>query len=214
MIEVQSHGFEFEKWVRDTFFGGYSGGYVEEWDIPAEYNNCDVIPLDLRNLPVSIKTSAVGAPIGLGDVIRQRRIKVSFVMIVGFWTQRTAEEKWFEDIGVAKFTVESWGKLWGELDIEDLNAIDARVKNLDRHYSEVREEVQNWKREITEVSKPEIVINPKIDSKRQRRIQCSLPFAVFWNHVGRKVQKVDYPNLFNQRFPNPMTSSPRKFNQS
>ncbi len=28
-VEVQNHGYQWEKWVRDTFFEGYQGGYTD-----------------------------------------------------------------------------------------------------------------------------------------------------------------------------------------
>ena len=214
MIEVQNHGFKFEKWAKETFFSGYSGKYTQKWDIPAEHNKDGGIPSGLRGLPVSVKTAKYGSPIGLGDAIRQRDLSVSFVMIVGFWTQRTASEKRFEDIGVVKFTTKNWSQLWGDLNIDSIQDINTKIKNVNLHYSEARELAQDWKKNIAAVSGSKIVINPKIDSKSQRRIQCSLPFAVFWDHVGRPAHRVDFPDLFGQKFPNPITSSPRKFKQS
>lgn len=74
MVEVQAHGFSFEKWVRDHFFSGYIGNYMQKWDVPAEQNASDAVPAAFRNLPVSIKTAKIGSPIGLGDVLRQRQI--------------------------------------------------------------------------------------------------------------------------------------------
>ena len=213
MIEVQNHGFQFEKWVKEAFFGGYSGEYTQKWDVPAEQNEGDAVPEDFRGLPVSIKTARYGSPIGLGDAIRQREINVPFVMVAGFWEQKTASEKWFEDIGVAKFTEESWGTLWGGLDLSALHKIDEQVKNPDLHYSEARKLAREWKGETAKVSKSQIVINPKIDSKSQRRIQCSLPFAVFWNSIGRPAHRENFPTLFGREFPNPINSPSRTFSR-
>lgn len=215
MIEVQAHGFLFEQWVRDTCFGGYAGGYGQAWDIPSVGARGDGIPLDFRGLPVSIKTAKYGSPIGLGDAIVQRGIHESFVMIVGYWVQKNNSEKWFEDIGVAKFTAASWNMLWGDLTMSSLTEIDTQIKNLDLRYSIARRLAQNWKRETAAVSSSTIVINPKIDSKRQRRLQCSLPFRVFWASVGRDVQNVsdNNPVLFGQTFPNPMNSPRRVFSR-
>lgn len=111
MVEVQSHGFSFERWVKDTFFGGYSGNYMQKWDIPASENKETEVPTEWKGFPVSIKTAKWGSPIGLGDAIRQRNINESFVMIAGFWRQRTPQEKWFEEIGIVKFHPEYWNSL-------------------------------------------------------------------------------------------------------
>lgn len=211
MVEVQAHGFSFEKWVRDLFFSGYIGGYMQKWDVPAEQNTNNSIPAAFRNLPVSIKTAKIGSPIGLGDVLRQRQINECFVMIAGFWQQQMPTEKCILDIGCAAFESESWQHLWGELTLSEIQEIDAVVKNQSDHYSIVRTKAQIWKKR-PKIATSTIVINPKIDSKSQRRIQCSLPYKTFWAAVGREPLPQKEPELWGRVFPNPIKSSARQFN--
>lgn len=213
MAEVQSHGFLFEKWVRDTLFEGYSGDYMQKWDIPPEYNRHAAIPATLRNIPVSVKTAKFGSPIGLGDILRQRSIDEPFLMIVGFWRQRTASEKWLVDIGWVKFTPATWPLLWGSLTLSQITELDRVVKDFSTHYTIVRTQTRQMKAAITANAGSQIVINPKIDSKKQRRIQCSLPFQVFWRSTGRDAGNRDRPDLFGFPFANPIRSSSRTFNQ-
>jgi hypothetical protein len=211
MVEVQAHGFSFEKWVRDHFFSAYSGAYMQKWDVPPDRNTDATVPAQFHNLPVSIKTAKLGSPIGLGDVLRQRQIDRDFLMIVGFWEQRTKTEKWIVDIGCAAFDSASWQSLWGQLTLAELQQIDAMVKNMGEHYSTVRAKAQQWKAKPA-VQTSTLVINPKIDSKTQRRIQCSLPYTTFWKHAGRKPAAQNYPELWRHVFPNPINSSARTFN--
>lgn len=211
MVEVQAHGFSFEKWVRDHFFAGYTGGYMQKWDVPAEHNTSDAVPHKFRNLPVSIKTAKIGSPIGLGDVLRQRQVNQPFVMIVGFWKQQSPTEKWILDIGCAIFEIASWQHLWGKLTLAEIQEIDLVVKNQSEHYSIVRTKAQAWKNRPA-IATSAIVINPKIDSKTQRRIQCSLPYKIFWATVGREPSPQTDPELWGHVFPNPIKSSARKFN--
>ena len=213
MVEVQSHGFSFEKWVCDTLFEGYSGEYMQKWDVPPDHNQNELIPPDLRSIPVSVKSAKYGSPIGLGDVVRQRSIDEPFLLIAGFWRQRSPSEKWFEDIGWVKFSPAEWSSLWGSLSLRQLTEIDHVVKNQEAHYSLVRKQAQEWKTRVASNSSSQIVINPKIDSKKQRRVQCSLPFHVFWDAVGRKAQIHDNPMLFGLPFDNPVISSSRSFNR-
>ena len=213
MVEVQSHGFSFEKWARDTIFDGYTGNYMQKWDIPPEYNQHESLPIDYQNIPVSVKTAKFGSPIGLGDILRQRNINEPFLMIVGFWRQRTSSEKWFEDIGCIKFTPSVWDSLWGNLSLQKLSDLDKIVKDLDSHYSVIRKKAQEMKAMISADSGSQITINPKIDSKKQRRVQCSLPFHVFWKCVGREPHIHQAPELFGFPFDNPILSSARTFNQ-
>ena len=211
MTEVQRHGLDFEKWVRDSFFSQYVGVQGQEWDVPAENNCHPKVPEAFRGIPVSIKSKKFKNSIELGDILRQRAIDCTFLMIVGFWQQRTPREKWIVDIGVCLFKPSAWNSLWGSLKLSQIRQIDAVVKDSSSHYSVRRERAQTWKRTTPEVQSSSIVVNPKIDSKRQRRIQCSLPFSVFWQHVGREAQQSDAPSLFSLPFPNPLLSEPRKF---
>jgi hypothetical protein len=213
MVEVQRHGFSFEKWVRNSLFGEYEGNYMQKWDIPPARNQHQSIPPDFWNIPVSVKTAKYGSPIALGDVLGQRSIDEPFLMIAGFWRQRSPSEKWFEDIGWVKFTPAKWGALWGSLSLSQITEIDRTVKNLDSHYSVARRRAQEWKTRVVSSSGSRIVINPKIDSKKQRRVQCSLPFHDFWDAVGRKAEIHDSPLLFDLPFHNPVISSSRSFTQ-
>jgi len=213
MVEVQANGFGFEKWVRDSFFSAYTGNYMQEWDVPAQFNAGNLVPAEFWHLPVSIKSAKVGSPIGLGDVLRQYRIDESFLMITGFWEQRTKTEKWFIDIGVAKFTPQIWHGLWGQLALADLTALDAMVKNRGEHYTVVRTKAKVWKKTFV-ATKGDIVINPKIDSKDQRRVQCSLPYNKFWELAGRAPVRCDRPEFWGHVFPNPVKLPARTFNQS
>ena len=213
MVEVQRHGFTFEKWVLDVLFGGYTGNYMQKWDVPPDGNQHELIPPDFRNIPVSVKTAKIGSPIALGDALRQRSIDEPFLMIAGFWRQRSPSEKWFEDIGWAKFAPDDWNSLWGSLSPGQITELDRLVKNLETHYSVVRKQARDWKIRVASNSGSRIVVNPKIDSKKQRRVQCSLPFQVFWEAVGRKAEIHDTPLLFGLPFENPVILSTRSFNQ-
>ena len=211
MAEVQAHGFSFEKWVRDHFFSGYQGSYMQKWDVHPGDKIHDSVPTQFNKLPVSIKTAKLGSPIGLGDLIRQRQIDHDFLMIVGFWEQRTASEKWIVDIGCAAFDSASWQNLWGQLTLDDILRIDKLVKKQGEHYSTVRLKARQWKASPA-VQTSTLVINPKIDSKTQRRIQCSLPYTIFWKFTGRKPAPQDCPELWGHVFPNPINSPARTFN--
>jgi len=213
MVEVQHHGFSFEKWVCDKFFGGYAGCYMQKWDVPQSENRHSQVPCDLRGLPVSVKAVKYGAPIALGDALRQYSIDEPFLLIVGFWCQRSESEKWFEEMACAKIDPGLWKQLWGRLESEDLLKLDQIVKTQSTPYAEARSQAREWKKLTFASSASQIVINPKIDSKNQRRVQCSLPFRVFWKVVGREAGVADAPTLFSVEFDNPIISSSRSFTQ-
>lgn len=85
MPEVQLHGFDFENWIKQTFFAEFSVSYSNKWDVPAEANDDGIVPIEFRRLPVSIKTCKNRCPIGFGDALRQFKIDEDFLLIVGFW---------------------------------------------------------------------------------------------------------------------------------
>lgn len=213
MVEVQFHGFTFEKRVRDTFFNGYVGNYMQKWDIPPEINKSEQIPQEYQNVAVSVKSAKYGSPIGLGDARRQRTIDIPFLMIVGFWKQINPSEKWFVEIGVALFNVSDWNDLWGGLNIEEISKIDSQIKDMRPSYSEGRALAKSWKHNCVLKSGCKLVINPKIDSKTQRRIQCSIPFSTFWQFCGHTPSSTDAPRLFGVAFKNPVISEARRFNR-
>ena len=43
MSEVQRHGFDFENWVKETFFAEFEASYTNKWDVPKE-GNVDAVP--------------------------------------------------------------------------------------------------------------------------------------------------------------------------
>lgn len=211
MVEVQAHGFSFEQWVRRTHFADYPGTYGQKWDVPAEANAGARAPTAFHHLPVSIKTAKFGSPINLGDILRQRQIATDFLMIVGFWRQCSDSEKWFEEIGAVHFTSAAWASLWGDLTLAQLQTIDAAIKDLHLPYAAARRAAREWKRSTPAVATSQLIVNPKIDSKTQRRIQCSLPFDLFWQHAGRAPAPRNAPELWGHLFPNPVRSAPRRF---
>ncbi len=209
MSEVQKHGFDFEEWIKKTFFALFQSNYSDKWDVPQKYNNNNILPESFRNLPVSIKTAKYNSPIGFGDAIRQYDIETDFLLIVGFWIQNN-ENKYFVSVEAQRINTIAWKSLWLPLKREELLCLDKTIKNTSKHYSKVREEAQAIKR-LFPFTK--IVLNPKIDSKKQRRLQCSLPFNVFWEDIIRKTPYKDSNSSFlGIEVPNPFLSPSRTFN--
>jgi len=210
MVEVQKHGFTFEKWVRHKLFDAYRGKYMQKWDVPPDWNKHPLIPSTHQAVPVSIKTAGFQSPIGLGDALRQRSTDQPFIMIAGFWNQRTKTEKWFEAIGVAKFSAKAWAALWDKLTLDRISDLDRLVKNRSLKKEVAREKAQEWKDRFFYDTGSKIVLNPKIDSS-QRRVQCSLPFDVFWEFAGEEPVRLDAPELYGIPFENPVVSRARTF---
>lgn len=207
--EVQSHGLRFEKWLRDTFFGGYQPeDYTQKWDIPARANP------DHGGIPVNPKAAKYGTAIGLGDALRQFTIaeqSTSFMLIVGFWDQVEPDRKRWVNVQTVKVTPARWRKLWGAVTRQDLEALVAVVKDKRLSLEEARSRVKEIK-SAPPFSESVIQVNAKID-RSQRRLQCSLRFDDFFTHLASQADpgKSLHPSVFGVRIPETVHSPPRRF---
>lgn len=204
--EVQHHGYVFEKWVRDTFFAGYvQPDYTQKWDIPKEVNKLH------GGLPCNMKAIKYGAPVDMGDALRQFQMDEPFILIVAFWKQE-GDKKRIVNIVAPTVTPEVYRKLWEPITLEDLKRLDAAVKNRKFDYKAARAAAQKIKSAPPFTHAP-ITVNPKIDEKSQRRLQCSLSFKNFFKHFAPQAdpKPQETPQLFGVNAPGPFLSSPRSF---
>jgi len=171
--EVQSHGYQFEKWVRDTFFDGYQApSYTQEWDVAKAANK------KYGGVPVSVKFTKYGSSVDLGDALRQFSIDEKFMLVIGYWKQE-GKRKRIVHLIAPVVTPEQWHKLFEPISRDDLQKLDATVKNRDLTPQQASLAAAQLKHAppFTEAS---MTMNPKIDSKGQRRLQCSLRFDQNW----------------------------------
>jgi len=204
--EVQQHGIVFENWICDTFFNSYRPQYTEKWDIPAEINTGH------GNLPVNPKAIRYGTAVDMGDALRQYEIDEAFLLIIGYWEQR-GDYKEFVNIIAPRIEPEIWRRLWHPITREDLEKLDAIIKDRDLDYKEARRLAHAMKNEppFTEAI---IVVNPKIDFRGQRRLQCSIRFRDLFEHLApeKSPEPRENPELWGVPFPGKIFSPPRQFN--
>lgn len=204
--EVQQHGLVFETWVRETFFGGgRAARYTQAWDIPASANT------RFGGVPVNPKAAKYGTAVDLGDALRQFRIDEPFLLVVGFW-QQDGDEKRFVNIVAPRIEPALWRRLWGPVTLADLERLDAVVKDRSLTPAQARAAAQAIK-DAPPFTQAVIVVNPKIDSKTQRRLQCSLRFADVFRHLAPDAESAPQaaPALWGVPFPAPVASKPRAF---
>jgi len=206
--EVQQHGLLFERWVCDTFFAGHRPrSYTQHWDIPAAANP------HFGGVPVNPKAAKFGGPVDLGDALRQHRIDEPFILVVGFW-QQVGDEKRFVNIVAPRITPEQWRRLWGPVTLADLQRLDAVVKDRSLTPAQARAAARAIKN-APPFTESIIVVNPKIDSGTQRRLQCSLRFDDVFRHLvpGGNREPQEQPALWGVPFPHALASAPRTFNK-
>ncbi|MCC6415550.1 MAG: hypothetical protein IT582_06550 [Opitutaceae bacterium] len=204
--EVQQHGLVFEKWVRDNFFGGYvPPGYTQKWDIPAAANR------DHGGLPVNPKATKYNTPVDLGDALRQFDIAEPFILIIGYWMQE-GDRKRMVNIVAPVITPATMRQLWGDITREDLARLDALIKDRSLDYREARQRAQAMKKSPP-FNTSIITLNPKIDSKGQRRLQCSLSFTKVFKHLAPEADGgiQETPVLWGVPFTETISSKPRSF---
>jgi hypothetical protein len=206
--EVQLHGFYFEKWIKDTFFDCYSSTkYSDKWDIPKEKNK------NFGNIPISIKTAKYRSAIGLGDALRQISIDEDFIMIVGYWIQEGNNKK-LVNVSASIIDQKIWRKLWDPIKHDDILILDSLIKSYNEDYSKIRNDAQVLKAK-SPYKDALITLNPKIDSKIQRRLQCSIGFNLYFDKIATKLnrEKSENPILWGKEVPKPWESKSRTFNK-
>ncbi len=207
--EVQAHGLVFEHWVCDTFFGGYRPpGYTQKWDIPAGANSAR------GGLPVNPKATRFGTPVGLGDALRQYDVDEPFLLVLGYWEQSGPTEKRFVKLLAPRVEPAAWRALWGPVTRADLERLDAVIKDRSLSPVEARVRAQELKTRPP-FSEAVFVLNPKIDAKGQRRLQCSLRYADVFKHLAPEIPPAPeaIPMLWGVPFPGPVASAPRTFGE-
>jgi len=204
--EVQRHGLVFETWVRDTFFDGYRPErYTQKWDIPAAAN------LRHGGIPVNPKAVKYGSPVDLGDALRQFDLAEPFMLVIGFWRQ-DGPEKRFVNVVAPRIPPDLWRKLWGPIARVDLERLDAVIKDRTLTPAQARAAAARIKN-APPFTEAIIVVNPKIDSKTQRRLQCSLRFNDVFKHLAPETNPAvqTEPTLWGVLLPPPVASTPRTF---
>ncbi len=204
--EVQHHGVVFETWIRHTFFGGYTpASYTQKWDIPAEANQ------QHGHIPANPKAAKYGSAVDLGDALRQFDIDEPFLLIIGYWQQHGAEKR-FVNIVAPRIDPPQWRALWHPITRADLERLDAVIKDRSLSPAQARAAARKIK-SAPPFTLSRIVVNPKIDSKSQRRLQCSLRFADVFTQLapGADLAPHPRPTLWDVEFPNPIASPPRTF---
>ncbi len=213
----QQHGIDFEQWFLETFLESYYvEGHTGKWDATRvkyrdEFKKFTSV---FEGLPISIKTCKKGSPIGFGDALRQYTVAEDFLLVVGFW-----EGKRFISVQVVVVSQESWHELFlGTVSKEELQNdklssddfgeklkdFDSMIKNRDDDYKIVRKKAKAEKGSFPQM---DIVLNPKIDSKGQRRLQCSLPNKIYLNTLGKRsaraiIDKDGDLALWGEKIPN------------
>jgi len=197
--ERQHHGVVFESWVRTTFFDGYEpADPTQKWDIPAAINTRH------GHIPVNPKAIKYRTSVDLGDAIRQFEIESPFLLVAGYW-ELVDGRKEIVNITAIRVQPEDWRKLWGTITRRDLEHLDEIIKDRSLSPEEARRQAHALNAEPP-FSEGIIRLNPKIDTKGQRRLQCSLSFFDIFEILAPEAdsERQERPALWGVVFPGPL----------
>lgn len=173
--EQQSQGYRFEHEVIKQLTGleKLEVPYTSDWDIPAEYNK-------KTGRPISVKFIRWGNSVYLGDALRQRKNKRVFEIVIGFYEPDLKSEYGIVQ-AVHHLVIEpqQWDKWWGEITEEEIQRLSDGIKNKPLAQAQAfgRVEAKRLRAKVGLID-----VNPKVN-KDQRRIQCSIPFELFYQEV-------------------------------
>lgn len=163
----QLHGKFFENLVKETFLKGKNDNAkaLDAFDIKA----CT----ETGNSPVSVKMTKTET-VGLADAYRAFQINHDFKMIVGTYIQ-DGSMKSIRQIYEFNITASEWETIKGNIPIESISNFNQSIKFFPTgKHKEAREYSKKFKKDIHKQYQSYIDLNPKIDSKNQRRLQCSI----------------------------------------
>ena len=174
-MEVQAHGNYYE----DLKTKQITGLSKEEYDALKENgytSGMDIMKGLMSPYDYSIKTSK-GNTVDCGDILRRRQ-ETDYNLVVGCYSQ-VGDNKVFYSEYTFYIRPEHESILWGRMNYNQLAEYVDYIKNIPAG----REAQQETKTERTvlknciEDKNALIQINPKVDSKKQRRVQCSVKMS-------------------------------------
>ncbi len=170
-MEVQAHGNYFED-LKIREITGYSKDEYDSMKDNGYTSSMDIVKGLYSDRDVSIKTTK-GRKVDCGDILR-RRSETEYDIIIGVWDQ-VGGRKIFHTEYTFHIKPEHETLLWGKMSYEKLREFNEYIKSI----PEGRTAQQDTKVErqvlktITEDADAQMKIHPKVDSKKQRRVQCS-----------------------------------------
>tara|TARA_B100000427_G_scaffold95118_1_gene78372 strand:- start:730 stop:1335 length:606 start_codon:yes stop_codon:yes gene_type:complete len=170
-MEVQQHGNYFED-LKIKELTGYGKEEYDSFKSNGYTSSMDLVEGLYVDRNYSIKT-AKGNKVDCGDILR-RMVEDDYNIVVGLWKQ-SGDNKIFHTEYTFNIKPEDMVKLWGNMKYEDVKDFDSFIKSIPSG----KEAQQTTKAERTSRKKTLadknalMVIHPKVDSKNQRRVQCS-----------------------------------------
>ena len=171
-MEVQAHGNYYED-LKTRQITGLSKVEYDALKESGYTSGMDIMKGLLSVNDYSIKTTGTNV-VDCGDILRRRQ-ETKYNLVVAVWEQ-VGMTKIFHTEYTFYITPSDTLKLWGNMTYERIKEYDDYIKSIPA--GKAAQQASKAKREIfktaTEDKNALFTINPKVDSKKQRRVQCSL----------------------------------------
>jgi hypothetical protein len=169
--QSQAHGLFWDSEIRQNVFDLPSCiNDTEKFDVPHNKNKFN------QHENISIKTSG-NTNIDCGDILRfYDRDDFDTTMILLNYKQNN-DYKEIGEITEINYSEEMRNILFGNIPREELEEYVNFIKSIPsgKAPKEIRDEYIKRKKDIQKKYDMKINISPKVDSKKQRRVQCSIP---------------------------------------
>lgn len=172
MAEVQSHGNQFE----DLKIKEFTGLSKKEYDALKKNgytSSFDLVEGIIVSFNGSIKATGKNT-IDCADILKRMQEK-EYRLIVGCYSQQE-NNKVFHTEYEFYITPEDYPKLWGSMTYEKVKTFVDYVKSIPagKEAQEATSKERKLLQEQIQCDYSLVKINPKVDSKNQRRVQCSI----------------------------------------
>jgi hypothetical protein len=215
MAEVQNHGNLFEAeiiktrtgYTKEDYQNLMEGGYTSSFDMAEGVGNSE------GNYSIKVTGSR---SIGCGDILRffKHCRDSEFTMVLGVWKQISKTQKKYSEIYEIKFDPKTCKNVWGNMTADMLEPFVEYVKSIESGKEAQIANRKLWKEKrkaiYDKVEGCVMKIDAKINSKNQRRVQCSVTIDALVN-AGLTVNKYTN-NYYTITLPYVQDSTPRTFN--
>jgi hypothetical protein len=206
----QAHGKRFEDFVKacGRFTGSADQGRspTSDFDIEAKFDREFGLPTSVKSTGSSVVT--------LSDARRFFGIDEPFRMIVGrYWQVDNTKE--FREVHEFVLTPDVLARLRGDITLDQV-ANFHRGLSLANFPEGAHAAARVWAQEQRQIFSgflSQIVLNPKIDSDKQRRLQCSVSLSSLKDAVGAGGYSLHTEWLGETRLPIIQRSERRTFNR-
>lgn len=189
MSASQHHGFDIEQRLIAEFPRRNPNMHLPTMALARDYTARFDVPGYLdpfgRGVPTSIKSACWRGPrtlVCLADAVRtmslaqEDRIRLMVALYRQDATHKSVEElREYEILG------HEWTRMCGQVPVDQIEAFAADLKR--GTPTEARACARAWQRELAESYPSAMRWNPKIDSQRQRRLQCSISLQGIENAI-------------------------------